>query len=469
MADQDLIFSTAVEQADWTRSGEVSSRELVEHTLARIRDLDPQLNAFSAVLEEQALAEAERRDAAAADGAPLGALHGVPIAIKDENDVAGLPTGYGGAGFTTPASADGEIVRRLREAGAVIVGKTRMPEFGIWPFTETDAGGITRNPWDPQRTPAGSSGGTAAAVASGMVAVGIGGDGGGSIRLPASFCGLFGLKCQRGRTSAAPNAHLWRSLGVIGPLTRTVADSALVYDAISGSTSVDAWRADPLPGTLTAALTEPVVSLRIGVCEKNPVGMAGADPEQTAALRRTAETLAGLGHRVEEVQPKFPFITDAFFMQLAAGVSEEADRAEHPEMLEPRSRRLARIGRLLRRRVGWAERKGIAAGAAFNEEFFGKYDLLLTPTTQTPALPAGQLDGRGLIRALSAAGPVASFTAIWNVFGNPAAAVPAGFGQDGLPLSVQLVGPMSGEPRILQIAAQLEAALPWAEARPTVS
>ena len=235
----DLHFSSVHSQRAWVVDGQVTSRELVEHSLAEIARLDPAVNAFSAVLHDEARAEADRLDATLRDGAPAGPLHGVPIAIKDENDVRGVPTACGGASVTTPARADSEVVTRLRDAGAVIIGKTRMPEFGIWPFTETAAHGWTRNPWDLDRSPAGSSGGTAAAVASGMVAAGIGGDGGGSIRLPSSWCGLFGLKPQRGRVSTAPNPDLWRALGTLGPLTRTVADSALIYDVISGTTSTE--------------------------------------------------------------------------------------------------------------------------------------------------------------------------------------------------------------------------------------
>ena len=249
----DLAFSTVVQQAAWVASGEVSARRLVEHSLARIDALDHAINAFVVVLREQALAEADALDAERAAGKLRGPLHGVPVCIKDENDVQGVPTAYGGGSVTTPASADAEVVARLRAAGAIIIGKTRMPEFGLWPFTETEANGWTRNPWDVMRSPGGSSGGTAAAVASGMVAAGIGGDGGGSIRLPSSWCGLYGLKPQRGRVSAAPNPDLWRSLGVIGPLARTVADSALLYDAVSGSTERDRFAAGPWEGSLAQA------------------------------------------------------------------------------------------------------------------------------------------------------------------------------------------------------------------------
>ncbi len=333
----ELAFSTAVQQRTWVAQGAVTARALVEHSLERIAALDGRLNAFACVRAREALAEADALDAALASGAAPGPLAGVPVAIKDENDVAGLPTAYGGGAETRPAAADGEVVRRLREAGAIVVGKTRMPEFGIWPFTETSAHGWTRNPWDLLRSTAGSSGGTAAAVASGMVAVGIGGDGGGSIRLPSSWCGLFGLKPQRGRVSAAPSPDLWRALGTLGPLTRTVADSALVYDVISGATGADRFRAGPLSQPLVETAARPPGALRIGVSLKNPAGGPGADPATAAALRRTADALRGLGHQVFDLEPRWPALTAPFLLQIMAGVSDEAARVEHPELLEART------------------------------------------------------------------------------------------------------------------------------------
>jgi amidase len=460
----DLDFTSFAEQARLVAADKVTSVELVEHALGRIRRFDQQLNAFAYVLDDAARVEAAERDATPAT--QRGPLHGVPIAIKDENDVAGLPTAYGGAAFSTPAKADGEVVRRLREAGAVIIGKTRMPEFGIWPWTETSANGYTRNPWNLLRSVAGSSGGSAAAVASGMVAAAIGGDGGGSIRLPASFCGVYGLKCQRGRTSAAPNGHLWRSLGVIGPLTRTVEDSALIYDAITGSLPSDVWQADPLSMTLSQAYHTEPGRLRIGVAAR--LGSTEADPETTAALVATADALRELGHTVIRVKPAFPDVALPFLIQTSAGVSEEATRAEHPELLEQRTRNLLKLTAPLRGRVEWAERAGLAAGEAFAGSFFGDFDLLLMPTTPTPAVSIGQLDGLGAVAASAKATKASSLTSLWNVLGNPAAALPSGFSADGLPLSVQLVGPPNGEPVVIQVSAQLERVRPWVKVRPIV-
>jgi amidase len=463
----DLDFTSAADQARLVAAGTASSRELVAHALERIHRLDPQLNTFVHVLDEDALADAAQRDAAPQHD--RGPLHGVPIAIKDENDVAGLPTAYGGAAFTTPAARDGEIVRRLRAAGAVIVGKTRMPEFGIWPYTETSANGYTRNPWNPLRSPAGSSGGTAAAVASGMVPAGIGGDGGGSIRLPSSWCGLYGLKCQRGRTSASPATHLWRSLGVIGPLTRTVEDSALIYDVLTGNLPTDAWTAEPLPETLTQAYHSEPRPLRIAVTHRGGVRGLRADDETLAALDATATALCSLGHSVTETDPPFPNVSLPFTVQVAAGVSDEAARAEHPTLLEHRTRTLLRLTAPLRGRVAWAEKAGIEAGRRFADTFFSRFDLILMPTTASAAVPVGQLDGVGAVAASQRSTQESGFTALWNVLGNPAAAIPSGFSRDGLPLSVQLVGGPNAEPDLIRVSAQLERTRPWADRRPPIS
>lgn len=465
----DFEFSTVEQQAAWVAAGEVSARELVEHSLARIARLDPTLNAFAFVRADQARAEAEELDAERSAGQIRGSLHGVPVGVKQENDVAGLPTQFGGGANDVPAAADSEVVRRLRAAGAVIVGTTRMPEFGIWPYTESVAHGWTRNPWDINRSTAGSSGGSAAAVASGMVAAAIGGDGGGSIRLPSSWCGLFGLKPQRGRVSTAPHRDLWRSLGVIGPLTRTVADSALVYDALSGSTPADRLRADPWPRPLAEAARTDPSPLRIMVSAKNPMRGPTADAETLAALASTAEVLRNLGHQVVEADPDYPNLIVAFQSQVAAGVHDEAIQVEHPDLLERRTRTLLRLTAPARRLAGFGERAAAKRGEAFLRALFHDIDLIVTPTTPTAALPVGQLNGVGALSATRKATVTSSYTAFWNITGNPAAAVPAGFTESGLPLSIQVIGPTGGEPAIVALSAQLERTRPWTHRRPPVS
>ncbi|KQP56804.1 amidase [Agreia sp. Leaf283] len=467
---RELTYSSVVQQAEWVASGEVSARELVEHSLEAIDARNSSLNAVATIMADEARLSADALDAQRRSSSPLGPLHGVPMVIKEENDIAGIPTRYGSAAYSTPARADSEVVRRLRAAGAVIIGTTRMPEFGIWPFTESEAFGMTRNPWDLDRSPAGSSGGTAAAVAAGLVAAGIGGDGGGSIRLPASWCGLFGLKAQRGRMSLAPNGDLWRSLGVIGPITRTVADSALIHDVITGTTAVDRFHAAPLAGSMYAAATsETVPSLRIMVSTKNPSGGPSPDAETTEALKRTAALLATLGHEIIEADPAYPKLNVPFQLQLSGGIGDEAARADEPRRLESRTRTMLRIGRPLRRLGGWAERAASRLGEPFLDELFGRVDLLLTPTTPTAAWPIGQLQGAGALAAIRRATPVSSYTSVWNVLGNPAAAVPAGFGADGMPLSVQVIGPPNGELSVLALSAQLERHQPWAGTHPATA
>jgi amidase len=324
-------------------SGGATARQAVEASLERIERLDRDVNAFSVVIAEQARSDADRLDRDAAEGASTGPLHGVPVAIKEEIDVAGCVTTFGGRGNSTPAAEDGEVVRRLREAGAVVIGKTRMPEFGQWPFTESVDGGITRNPWDHTRTPGGSSGGTAVAVALGMVPVGIGGDGGGSIRIPAACCGLFGLKPTRGRVTADPMPHLWWALGTTGPLTRTVLDSALVYDVIRGNVSGDRFTApEPSTSFAAAAGSEPG-RLRIGWSTKPVTRGVRPAAEHVVAVHDMARLLGELGHDVREVDPHYPDPTAAFVPQFFAGVRTESDGVEHFDRLERRTRQVYRL------------------------------------------------------------------------------------------------------------------------------
>jgi amidase len=461
LAASDLADLGVVEIVRRTTSAEATAAEVAEASLLRIAQRDPRLNAFSVVLAAEARAEALQRDRALAAGETPGPLHGVPVAVKEELDVAGCVTTFGGRANSTPAATDSEVVRRLREAGAVIVGKTRMPEFGQWPFTESVDGGITRNPWNVAHSPGGSSGGSAVAVAAGMVPVAIGGDGGGSIRIPAACCGLFGLKPQRGRVSAAPMEHLWWALGTVGPLTRSVHDSALVYDAIRGASEGDLFAAGPPSVSFSEAAQRPPGALRIGWSTRSSVRGVRPDPQHVRAVHRTAALFTDLGHEVREVEPDYPDTTAAFVPQFFAGVRTESDDVEHYARLERRTRQVYRLGGWVRPMViDRALRAGERVAERANR-VFEDVDVLLTPTIACRPPRTGVLDGIGPARAALRSMPMIAHAALWNVAGNPSASVPAGVGDDGLPLACQLVGRQGDEPTLLSLAAQLESARPW--------
>lgn len=456
---REVVSAGVLEQRELLAQGALSAEQLVEATLDEI-DAAADLGAFTHVLREEAKAAAVERDRERAAGETVGPLHGIPVAVKDEFDVAGVVTTFGTRANATPAVADAEVVRRLRAAGAIIVGKTAMPEFGQWPFTESSTFGVTRNPWDRSRSAGGSSGGSAAAVAAGLVPVALGGDGGGSIRIPAACCGLFGLKPQRGRVPLAPNEHLWWALGAAGPLTRGVLDSAVVYDVIRGSTPTDRFRAPEPATSFEAAAREPARPLRIGYSTKPHALMVKLDPQHVRAIRDTAKLLTELGHTVSEIDLSYPDSMHAFFPQFFGGVRAELAEIDHPELLERRTKQTVAVGAWARRPVvEWAIRRGEALTRKM-DRVFAECDLLLTPTIAIRPPRLGVLDGANTVRAQLASIPMVAYTELWNVTGHPAASLPAGVGDDGLPLSVQLVGPTNGETAILPIAAQLEQARP---------
>jgi amidase len=449
-----------VETVRLTTTGEASAREVLEESIARIDELNPRLNAFTRILAEEARVEADERDAALARGEAPGQLHGVPVAIKEEIDVAGCVTTYGGRANTTPAAADSEVVRRLRAAGAVVVGKTAMPEFGSFPFTETEHTGYTLNPWAESRSPGGSSGGTAVAVATGMVPVGLGGDAGGSIRVPSAFTGVYGLKPQRGRVTTAPQPHLWWALGVVGPLARSVADSALVYDVVRGNLPTDLYRAGGDESFASAAAREPG-RLRVGWSLKVPSAGVRLDPVHAQAVRDTAALLTELGHDVAEVDVRYPDPTAAFVPQFLAGVRTEADQVDHFDRLERRTRETYRLGSWVTPRVRDAALRQTEAYSRRLNRVFEDVDVLLTPVTAHRPPKLGIVMGKGTVRSSLASLPTVTYMVPWNLAGNPAASVPTGIGADGLPVAVQLVGRTDDEPTVLSLSAQLERARPF--------
>jgi amidase len=466
----DLAFVGAARQAEMVRAGEVSPKELVQLSLDRIARLDPQLNSFRKVFAEKALLEAEQAEARLKAGEERPLL-GVPIAIKDEVDVAGEVNTHGTDGFTEPARADSEMVRRLREAGAIVLGLTLLPELAICGFTESATYGVTRNPWNLQRTPAGSSGGSGAAVAAGLVPIASAGDGAGSIRLPAASCGLFGLKPSRGRASLAPELEGWGGLAVLGCLSRNVLDTALWLDVISGGSSEPDAPAPPQRPFVEAAQTPPG-KLRVAYSTLPPRAAAPPTVDQVVkdAVADAAELLGSLGHEVTQRDPDWGMIGNNITARFLGGVAETVREVPHAERLERRTRGFGRLGGTLPR--GLYERartSGREADAARVNALFNSFDVLVTPVMGGTALPIRRWEGQGALRTVLGMSRFYPYCVPWNHLGNPAMSVPAGFAPDGMPLAVQIIGRPGDEATLLSLAAQIEAERPWAEARPPVS
>ncbi|MCD4557183.1 amidase family protein [Schaalia sp. lx-100] len=407
--------------------------------LERIRAYNPQLNAFSVVLADSAVQRARELDRLAPH--ERGPLHGLPFAVKEEIDVAGCVTTFGTNAYTTPRTSHSEIVSRLEKAGAIVIGKTRMPECGAWPFTISKSGGVTRNPYDMTRTPGGSSGGSAAAVASGMVPIGLGGDGGGSIRIPSAHCGLVGLKPSRGLVSTAPYPHLWLNLGVAGVLARTARDSALVYDVICA--------------TDFSSKLEPHTSLRIGWTVDTVSPLARPHQDHVSTVQQVARFLAESGHQVEHIHPRFPDPTIAFLILFLRSIYEEVSTCEYPHHLEKRTRQLAAVGaRLPKSVVSWAlKRSDVLAEQV--APLWQKYDVVITPTTASRPDRADRIAFLGPVRSQIASIPSVVYTLLWNVTGQPAVSIPWGNDSHGLPLAVQAIGMQ--EAPLLSLAHQLSA------------
>jgi amidase len=469
----DLAFAGIARQAELIAAGELSSRDLVEVYLERIQRLDPQLNAFRVVFRERARLEAEQADARRSAGGAAGTegrpLLGVPFAVKDDIDVAGEVTALGTNAYGDPAREDAEVVRRLRAAGAVIVGKTNVPELCAFPWTESPTWGVTRNPWTLQHTPGGSSGGTAAAVAAGLVGAGLGSDGGGSIRFPSAYCGLFGLKPERGRVPLAPHIDAVHGLSVNGVLTRSVRDTALFHDAIAEG-SPDPGAPVPAPTSFLDAIAPEATRgpLRIAVSTNLPPSpLTRLHPDNAAAVHETAELLRSLGHEVREHEVAHGPLVPApeFMVRFMNGMHDEAAALAHPERLERRMRAVVRVGGLLGPLVSWMRERETRYAARLNQALVDS-DVLLTPVTPAPPPRIGACEGRGWMWTATFASATVPYAACWNVTGQPACSVPAGLSADGLPRAVQLVGRPEGEATLLALAAQLEAQRPWAQLRP---
>ncbi len=444
--------------------GSVSSSELVERTLSRIEATQPTLNAFRVVFADSARIEAAEADRRLAAGERLPLL-GVPVAVKDDVDVAGHPTAFGCAGEFPAKTEDCELVRRLREAGAIVVGKTNAPEIGLYPFTEGRAFGATRNPWNLDHTPGGSSGGSAAAVAAGIVPVATGSDGAGSVRIPAAWCGLVGIKPQRGRISTWPDAEAFNGLTCFGPLTRTVADTALMLDVLSGPHPGDLHTPPAPPEPYVQAAAREPGRLRIALSLRAPFSGAPVhlDEEIRAAVYRLGAVLRDLGHAVIEDEPRYGLMGLTLVARGQSGVHEWSRQVPDRSLLHPITRSSALVGRFVGRPALGAARRLEPVFQRRAGAIFQRVDVILTPTTAVPPLPIGATEGLGGFSTDQLVAGSCPYAWPWNVLGWPGVSIPAGVNRDGLPFGVQLLGPANTEGRLLSLAAQLERVERWHE------
>jgi len=464
---EDLAWRSALEIAALIRDKQLSPVELTTALLARIEALDPRVNAFCLVTADLARAAAREAEIAVMKREPLGALHGVPVSLKDVLYTRGVRTTGGSRLFADLVPEEDTVaVGRLKAAGAVILGKTNTSEFGHKALTDNPLFGVTRNPWDLMRTPGGSSGGAAAAVASGLGPVALGTDGGGSVRIPAGFCGLVGVKPSFGRVPQTPGFPGWDHIGTTGPLARTVRDAAAVLDVIAGGDDRDRTSLPREPGSYLQACDQDVRGLHVAWTPD--LGYAAVDERVLEICGNAAAEFEGLGCHVEVVNPGWESPEEAFATIVAAQFY-----AAWADALPAREADLdASLVRLIRRGGAVTAREYLTAMAkvsAYWQEvhiFLARFDLLLTPTAAVPPFPLGT----GVPREI--AGQEVSrlgwmpFTYPFNLTGQPAASVPAGWTEDGVPVGLQIVGRRHADRTVLAAAAAFEAACPWRDRRP---
>jgi amidase len=471
---QDLTFTPAAELRDRMAGGELSPVELLEACLDRIDAVDSRVNAFTHLLADEARDAARESEARIRRG-QARPLEGLPIPIKDLALVSGTPITMGSRmSMEFPIMLDSEVVTRLRRAGAIIPGKTHMPEFGSTIASESAKFGATRNPWDLERSPGGSSSGAAAAVAAGMVPAAHGADGGGSLRIPAACCGLFSVKPTRARISQEPLGDI-TDTNNFGFLTRTVLDNALLIDNVQGFAFGDPYWSSPLARPLVEEVGADPGRLRIGWTDKPPNGV-DVDPEWAAAAEEVANLCSELGHEVEhhdldwadeEVQGLF---LDIWSAQFSYAVEQLKRFGMDPEMLEPHNRALWERGRGLSAADFLIARDRMHGLLKRLLESWKTFDIVLTPTLAQPQPRIGWVfeaaDQDPLSPLFPRSAMVAPFCAPFNFTGQPAASLPLAWAQDGMPIGVQAVAGMGDEATLFRLSAQLEQARPWAHRRP---
>ena len=466
MTSDERCYVRAVDLIDALKRRELSAVEAVSAALDRIERLNGTCNAFLTVCRDEALTAAKQADAAAQAGDDLGPLHGLPVSVKDLLYTAGVRTSGGSLLYEQfVPDRDAPVVARLKAAGAIVLGKTNTPEFGVIPTTENRLGPPCRNPWDSERTTGGSSGGAGAAAALGLGSLHLGTDGGGSIRIPASFCGVFGLKPTTGRvppyTKDWGGFGAWPTLSQAGPMTRFVEDAALMLDVIAGPEPGDPFA---LPPPTASFQPRPKDRLRLKVAWSPDLGFATVDPEVRAITEDAARAFQELGCEVEEAAPE---IDDASLTAAFLPIAASGDAAAHGHLLEEGADRLCEYSRLFLeagRKVRGeeyvkAEQQRIRIWRVF-DQFLSRYDLLLTPVLAVPAFPIGEaptaIDGRE-VRPFG----WTPFTMICNLTGQPAASVPAGWTAGGLPVGLHVIARAFRERLILEAALAFQQARPW--------
>lgn len=473
MSDVDLAFTPAWRLRELIDARELSPVDLTAHLLQRIEALNPRLNAFLTVCADEALAAARIAEEQVARGEAAGALHGIPVPIKDLSRTAGVRTTRGSLIYKDDVpDHDDMVVAKIKAAGGIVIGKTNTPEFGHRGTTENLLGEPGRNPWDLERTPGGSSGGSAAAVASGLSPVAQGSDGGGSIRVPANYCGVFGLKPSRGRVPTPyGTTGGWNVFGVAGPLTRDVRDAAVMLNAMSGPYPENPMSILDEPPDFTAGLRDGIAGLRVAYAPS--IGRMPVDPEVRAVVREAAGLLADLGAEVDEIDPDVDGLTlresfrTIFVSDMSAGLGGLLDT--HADQLMPTMREYLELA------ASWTVAdlaRALREMERFNgvmRDIFLTHDLVLSPVNAVPAFPIegwpDTIDGQ----PVEARWGFTPFCYLYNMTGQPAASVPFGFSGGGLPIGVQLVARHADEATLLRASAAVEAAHPWAGRRPPVS
>ncbi len=463
MTNRDLLFMPATRAAGLIRKRELSPVEYVDAVLGAIEATQPTLNAFSTVTAETARAKAKAAEQAVMSGKTLGPLHGIPVNIKDLFVTKGVLTAYGSAVYADniPTADDDVLVKRLDAAGAIMVGKSTTPEFGHKGHTDSPAFGVTRNPWNTERTAGGSSGGAAVAAAAGLGPMGLGTDGAGSIRIPASACGVVGLKPTTGAVPYEQAPDIFYNYAAAGPLTRTVADCALMMETLVGPSTLDPWSlGTPANGLAASTITEDLSGVRIGYIPH----LAECSADVAANTKASLATLASLGAQIEEVSADMDWNAKSarliYLANLHVNFGDYVDTWR--DRMDPVLLQWMEAGS--RSTVADYRKAQIARTRLYRgvQKLLERYDFLVTPTLPTTAIPA---DAGKTVDAL--------FNRGWNAFvypfnhsGNPALSVPSGFGTDGLPTGLQIVGRWWKDNDVLRLGAVFEQARPWADRRP---